>query len=87
MMSRASILAFLALHELLGSDDFFALVRGLRAELSVGYVDMQTVADYLDQHIKNRKARKFAENWFSKGRIGKDMAKAGSFEELVALYR
>ncbi|SDE58351.1 hypothetical protein SAMN04488071_3272 [Kordiimonas lacus] len=87
MMSRASILAFLALHELLGSDDFFALVRGLRAELSVGYADMQSVADYLDQNIENKKARKFAKNWFQKGRIGKDMAKAESFEELVALYR
>ncbi len=82
-----SALAFATLYDLLGPDEFFALVRGLRADLSVGYVDMQSVADYLDQHIKDKKARSFAENWFSRGRIGKDMAKAGSFEELVALYR
>ncbi|MFC4348788.1 hypothetical protein ACFO5Q_13120 [Kordiimonas lipolytica] len=86
-INTVSTLTFNVLDELLGRDEFFALVRSMRADLSVGYADMQSVADHLDMHIKDKKARKFANNWFQKGRIGKDMAKAGSFEELVALYR
>ncbi|NVJ99514.1 MAG: hypothetical protein HWE25_15280 [Alphaproteobacteria bacterium] len=86
-MDATGVLVFSVLYDLLGEEEFFALVRGLRADLSVGYADMQSVADYLDENIADKKARKFAENWFQKGRIGKDMKKANSFEELVALYR
>lgn len=83
----ASALAFAVLNQLLSEKDFFTLVRGLRTELSAGYADMQSVADYLDTNLRHRGARKFAENWFQKGRIGKDMKKAENFEELVALYQ
>lgn len=80
-------LAFTVLNELLGEDHFFTLVRGLREELSAGYADMQSVAEYLDTNLRHRGAQKFAANWFRKGRIGKDMKKADSFDELVALYQ
>ena len=82
-----SSLAFLVLYELLGQEDFFATVRGLRRTLGNGYADMEAVTEYLQDTLKNKKAKKFAKNWFSKGKAGKDMAKAKSFGELVQRYK
>lgn len=82
-----NILSFAVLYDLLGRDAFFALARDLRAEFSVVYADLAAVGEYLEDTLKNKKARKFVQNWFFKGRIGKDMKKAKSFDELVALYR
>jgi len=82
-----SPLAFLVLYELLGQDSFFATVSGLRSTLGNGYADMEAVAEYLQDTLKNKKAKKFAKNWFSTGKAGKDMAKAKSFSELVKRYK
>lgn len=84
---QVSQLAFAVLYDLLGRDDFFAFTRGLRAEFSSGYRDMEAVAAYLQKNLKNKKAKKFAKNWFSSGKAGKDMAKAKSFAELKARYK
>jgi len=81
-----SALAFATLHAVLGRDDFFKMVRGLRAETSAGYADMTTVAEFLQKNLRNKKARKFAKNWFSGTKAGKDMAKAKSFYDLVKRY-
>lgn len=83
----AGVLAYATLYELLGEDAFFALVRDLRAEFSIGYADLAAVGEYLEENLTDKKARKFVQNWFFKGRIGKDLKKAKSFDELVALYR
>lgn len=82
-----NVLSFAVLYDLLGHDAFFALARDLRSEFSVGYADLAAVGEYLEDNLKNKKARKFVQNWFFKGRISKDMKKAKSFEGLVALYR
>ncbi|WP_417449918.1 hypothetical protein [Kordiimonas sp.] len=82
-----STLAFAVLHDLLGEEQFWALIRKLRGELSAGYTDTTTLADFLDRSLDNRAAKKFAANWFEKGRMGKDLAKAETFGELVSRYR
>lgn len=82
-----STLAFAVLYDLLGHDQFFAVVRSLRSELGAGYVDMESVAKLLQKNIKDKKAKRFAKNWFSSGKSGKDMAKANSFADLVARYK
>jgi len=82
-----SALGFMVLRDILGQDAFFKLVRGLRTSLSNGYADMETVAEFLKDNLKNKKAKKFAKNWFSSNKAGKDMAKAKSFADLVKRYR
>jgi len=82
-----SALGFAVLHDIMGEDAFFAFVRGLRDELNSGYADMELVADYMANHLTDKKAHKFAKNWFMNGKAGKDMAKAKNFSDLVARYR
>ena len=86
-VDEVSALAFTALHDILGHDRFFAMVRGLRAELNNGYADMATVAEFLQKNLKNKKARKFAKNWFSGKKAGKEINKADSFSRLVKAYK
>lgn len=85
--ATVSALAFAVLHDLMGRDEFFAMVRALRADLGTGYADMASVGEFLDGNLENRKARKFAQNWFTKGRIGKDMDKVSNFGDLVKRYQ
>lgn len=80
-------LAFAVLRDMLGEDDFFAVVRAIRAEAASGYADMAVIAEVLDSTIKNKAARKFAEGWFSGKKIGKALSKAATFAELVAAQR
>ncbi len=80
-------LAFAVLHDLLGDEGFWGLTRQLRADLSAGYTDTSTVLDFLDRTLENRSAKKFVTNWFEKGRMGKDLAKAKTYAELVKRYR
>ena len=80
-------LAFALLHDILGDEAFWTLIRGMRTELSSGYTDLATVADYLDRTLKAKAAKKLVQNWYEKGRAGKDIAKAGSYAGLVKLYR
>ncbi|PCI60190.1 MAG: hypothetical protein COB37_10095 [Kordiimonadales bacterium] len=82
-----STLAFAVLYNVLGDEAFFALLRNLRSELANNYADMEAVAEFLSGAVKHKKARKFVKNWFAKGRAGKDMAKAKSFDALVTLYK
>ena len=84
---NVSGLAFAVLYNLLGRDEFFKMVRNLRADLNSGYADMATVAEFLQKNLRNKKAKKFAKNWFSSGKAGKDMAKAASFHALVKRYK
>jgi len=82
-----SALAFAVLYNLLGRDEFFKTVRNLRSDLTGGYADMASVTEFLRKNLKNKKAKKFAKNWFSSNKAGKDMAKAKSFAALVKRYR
>jgi hypothetical protein len=82
-----SALAFAVLHDLLGRDQFFALVRSLRAELSAGYADMASATEVMLEHAPTKSAKKFIQNWFKKGRSGKDLAKANQYGELLARYK
>jgi len=81
-----STLAYTALFSLLGPDGFFKFVKELKAETKGQYTDMQAIADFMKANIKNKTAKKFAKNWFSSGRSGKDMAKAKSFDDLLKRY-
>ena len=82
-----SALAYGALYSLLGPDEFFKFVKQMRTEFAGEYVDAESVADFMKATLKNKAAKKFAKNWFSSGRAGKDMAKAKSFENLVSRYK
>lgn len=82
-----STLAYGALYALLGRDAFFKLVKNLRQEVRGQYTDVEVIAEFLKGNIKDKAAKKFARNWFSSGRAGKDMAKAKSFEELLKRYK
>jgi len=84
---EVSALAFTALHDILGREEFFKMVRGLRSSLNDGYVDMTTVAEFLQKNLKNKKARKFAKNWFSGKKAGKDINKAHNFLGMVKTYK
>jgi hypothetical protein len=80
-------LAFALLHDVLGDDAFWPVIRALREGLSAGYNDTATLAEYLERSITHKGARKLVQNWYEKGRAGKDLAKAKSYAELVKLYR
>ena len=82
-----SSLGFSVLYELLGSSEFLAVVRSVRASLGSGYADMEALAEHLQSSIKNKKAKKFAKNWFSSNKAAKDIAKAKDFAALVARYQ
>jgi hypothetical protein len=80
-------LAFALLHDLIGDDAFWPMIRTLREGLSAGYNDTATLAEHLERIITHKGARKLVQNWFEKGRAGKDLAKAKSYAELLKLYR
>ncbi len=82
-----SALAYATLYSILGPDAFFDLFRKMRTEFANQYIDAQSVADFMKANLKNKAAKKFAKNWFSSGRAGKDMAKAKSFEDLIKRYK
>jgi len=82
-----SALAYAALYSILGPDEFFQFVKQMRTEFAGEYVDAQSVADFMKANLNNKPAKKFAKNWFSSGRAGKDMAKAKSFEDLLHRYK
>jgi len=84
---QVNILVFSALYSILGRDDFYKMSRGLRAELSSGYADIEAVASYLQKNLKNKQAKKFVKNWIAGKKAGKDMAKAKSFQALVSRYK
>lgn len=82
-----STLAYGALYSVLGPEVFFKFIKDLREEIRGQYTDTQVIAEFMDDNIKDKAAKKLAKNWFSSGRAGKDMAKAESFEELVKRYK
>lgn len=82
-----SALAFAVLRDLLGPEAFSDLVVNIRRELGAGYTDMTSASEFLENYIENRKAKKFAKNWFTGGKAGKDMSRASTYDELVARYR
>lgn len=82
-----SSLAYAALYSIIGPEAFFKFVRELKAETKGQYTDMQAIADFMKGNIKNKAAKKFAKNWFSSGKAGKDMAKANSFGDLLKRYK
>ncbi len=86
-LDTLSGLLFASLHDLLGRDDFFALVRGIRAEFTTSYADMESLNEYLEANIDDKKVRKLVKNWVEKGRNGKDLAKTAAFDALVKRYR
>lgn len=81
--AATSALAFAVLYQILGEQDFFAVVRAIRTEAATGYADMAAVAEVLNKNIKNKKARKFAKGWFSGKKLGNALSKATSFDALV----
>ncbi len=82
-----STLAYATLYSLLEHEAFFKFVKDLRQETRGKYTDTEVIAEFLKGNIKDKTAKKFARNWFSSGRAGKDMAKAKSFEELLKRYK
>ncbi len=82
-----STLAYAVLNSILGPEAFFEFVKELRIKVRGQYTDVQMVADFMKDNLKNKAAKKFAKNWFSSGRAGKDMAKAKSFEDLLGRYK
>lgn len=86
-LDTLSGLLFAGLHDLLGRDAFFALVRGIRAEFTTNYADMESLNEYLEANIDDKKERKLVKNWMEKGRMGKDLAKTATFDALVKRYR
>lgn len=82
-----SSLGFSVLHALLGSGEFLAVVRSIRVSLGTGYADMEALAEHLQKSIKNKKAKKFAKNWFSGNKAAKDVAKAQDFADLLKRYK
>lgn len=82
-----STLAYAMLHDMLGDEAFWSLIRDFRSEMGAGYTDFATVADYLTRTLPSKQAKKLVQNWFEKGRAGKDLSKAKTYAELLKLYR
>ncbi|WP_417456023.1 hypothetical protein [Kordiimonas sp.] len=82
-----SALAFIVLYQLMGEEAFTNLIAEMRRELSAGYVDMASAAEFLDATVTDKDARKFIKNWFASGKIGKDMDRSGTLKDLVTRYR
>lgn len=79
-------ISFFVVKELIGADAFFALSRGIRASLGRSYTDVEVIGEYMQANLTDKRARKFVKNWFFKGTIGKDLRKANTLADLVALY-
>ena len=75
------------MHSLMGEEAFFAFAREMRAELRGGIADNAAFADFLSKKTPHKKARKFAKNWLKSKKVGKDLKKTESFEELMARYK
>lgn len=82
-----SALAFTALRDLMGEEDFSMLVMKIRRNLGAGYTDMASVAEFLEQSVEHKHAKKLVKNWFAGGKAGKDISRADSYDELLSRYR
>ncbi|MBO6506330.1 MAG: hypothetical protein JJ850_06945 [Kordiimonadaceae bacterium] len=82
----AFVLMLPVLNDLMGTNAYITLATDMRTSLGRGYTDMETIGEYLLANLSEKRARKFVNNWFFKGTIGKDLANANTLAELVALY-
>lgn len=82
-----SSIVLTGLYNLMGHDSFFEFVRKLRADLRGNYADNIAFVEFLAEELQHKKAKKFAKNWLSGKKIGKDMKKADSFNALMARYK
>ena len=78
---------FALMHESLGQENFLKLIQELQSAYALTGIFNEDFSDFMKENLKNRNLRKFAKNWFSKGTIGKDLTKASSFADLMALYK
>tara|TARA_R110002096_G_scaffold5397_3_gene25201 strand:+ start:4314 stop:5720 length:1407 start_codon:yes stop_codon:yes gene_type:complete len=82
-----SSMVLIGLHDIMGPDAFFAFIRELRSELRGNYADNIAFSEFIADNLKHKKAKKFAKNWLTGKKIGKDMKKSDSFSALIKRYK
>lgn len=82
-----SSLVLIGLHDIMGADAFFTFIRELRSELRGNYADNIAFSEFIIDELKHKKAKKFARNWLTGKKIGKDMKKVDSFGALTKRYK
>lgn len=80
-------LTLAGIRHLMGNDAFFAFVQAMHGELKGAYADNTVFADFVLEELNHKKARKFAQNWLTGKKAGKDLKKADDFAALMKRYR
>ncbi len=80
-------LTLIGLHDIMGNEAFYEFVRTLRADLRGNYADNIAFSDFVTDELNHKKAKKFAKNWLTGKKIGKDLKKADSFNALIERYK
>ena len=76
-------LLFAVMHEVLGKDRFWHLLKNFRDEFGQQGANNEDLYKHLKTNIKNKKVKKLMIDWINKGRIIKSFEKADSFKTLI----
>ena len=80
-------LLFATLHETLGKDRFWEIMKSFRNEFASFGASDEDLYEHLKDSVKNKKSRKLVIDWMNKGRIMKAINKADTFAKFSAQFK
>ncbi len=85
--TNAYAFLFAVLHETLGKDTFWQIMKSFRNEFADFGASDEDLYEHLKSSIKNKKNRKLVIDWMNKGRIMKAVNKADTFAAFAGQFK